>query len=121
MASSLPVDGGPSTLSCGKLPSALSKAAPPGASSQSIRNQSHPALPIPEMLDTCQAASLVSVSRRHFLRMNDAEQVPAPIRLGRSVRWGRVELSAWIEHGCPPRNRWSAIWQSLRGKGLRHG
>jgi predicted DNA-binding transcriptional regulator AlpA len=122
MASSLPVHGGQSHQDAGEPSLAPSHASQPSSVYvPQHHNSSEANQPVPELLDVCQAAKLLSVSRRHFLRMNDAEQVPAPIRLGRSVRWGRTELTSWVQHGCPPRKRWSPMWQTLRGKGVRHG
>ncbi|MBX3363152.1 MAG: helix-turn-helix domain-containing protein [Phycisphaeraceae bacterium] len=31
-----------------------------------------------------------------------AGRIPAPIRIGRSVRWRESEIAAWIAAGCPP-------------------
>ena len=67
---------------------------------------SHPLLLTPE-----EAAQLLNVSRSHFLTLDKLGRVPAPVRLGRAVRWRRHELERWIAHGCPPRNRWEAMQQ----------
>jgi len=87
MASSLPDHGGQSHQDEGEPSLAPSHASQPSNLHAPQRHQKPEEIqPLPELLDVCQAAKLLSVSRRHFLRMNDAEQVPAPIRLGRSVR-----------------------------------
>ena len=36
------------------------------------------------------------------------------VRLGRSVRWRRDELLAWLEAGCPARDRWEALREARR-------
>jgi len=66
----------------------------------------------PLLLDAAQAAALVGVSVRTWWSWSSAGQVPLPIlRRGRIVRWqlrGPHGLLAWIEAGCPPRDRWQA-------------
>lgn len=57
------------------------------------------------LLDSDQAATLLSVSKRHLHRLRDSGAIPAPIRLGRSVRWDRQQLEAWIAKGCPSKNQ----------------
>ena len=52
------------------------------------------------------AAELVGLSARTWRRMETAGLVPAPIRCGGSLRWGVAELAAWVEAGCPSRDRW---------------
>lgn len=59
-------------------------------------------------LDANGVADLLDISVRHLWKLHAGGQIPEPIRLGRSVRWNRVELLAWIEAGAPPRNEWEA-------------
>jgi len=106
-----PADGGPEgpVVNTGD-------STPPTASRQSQNT-----LP-PALLCAKKAAAMLGVSRQTILRMNDTGRLPAPVRIGRLVRWGHAELSVWVEHGCPPRKRWGPMWQTLRGKGGRnHG
>lgn len=56
-------------------------------------------------------ARLLGVSRAHIWKLHSQGKLPSPVRLGRSVRWDRRELEAWLAAGCPPRDRWK------RGKG----
>ena len=65
-----------------------------------------PPAPVPLLLDAKAAACFCGVSRSHWLSMHSAGLVPAPVRLGRSVRWNRQELEAWAAAGCPARERW---------------
>jgi excisionase family DNA binding protein len=50
-------------------------------------------------------ANLLQLSTRTLWRLVHAGKIPAPLRIGRSVRWKRSEIEQWIEAGCPkPKN-----------------
>ncbi len=57
------------------------------------------------------AASMLGVSRAHFYAMHNGGRIPQPIHLGKSVRWRRAELDAWVNAGCPSRVKWDQIKQ----------
>ncbi len=59
-------------------------------------------------MDAKAAAGLCGVSRSHFLALHSAGKVPLPVRLGRRTLWRTSELDAWIQAGCPARDRWQA-------------
>lgn len=59
-------------------------------------------------LSAKETALLLGISQRHLWAMHSAGRVPEPIRLGRSVRWRRDELRAWLDAGAPVRDRWEA-------------
>ena len=61
-----------------------------------------------------EAAQLLGISERHLWALNSSGRLPQPVRLGRSVRWRRQELLAWLEAGCPSRDRWEAMSGDLR-------
>ena len=52
------------------------------------------------------AAALIGVSARTWRRWHSAGLVPAPVRVGRSVRWRVDEIVRWLRAGCPARGRW---------------
>lgn len=53
-----------------------------------------------ELLTREQIASVLSVCPKHVYRLCRRRDFPAPdIRLGRSPRWKRRTLVAWIERG----------------------
>ena len=54
------------------------------------------------------AAELLGISPRHFWNLHSRGLLPSPLRLGRSVRWSRVELEAWVAAGAPPRDQWES-------------
>lgn len=54
-------------------------------------------------------------SERHHFELSvfatlepiDGLEMPKPLRIGRAVRWGRSEIKAWMDHGCPPASEWT--------------
>ena len=56
----------------------------------------------PILIDAKAAAALLSLSPRHFYRLVNSGHAPAPLRLGRSVRWPRQAIEGWIADGCKP-------------------
>ncbi len=57
-------------------------------------------------LTASDVAMLLGISRAHVWRLNAAYQLPEPIRLGKSVRWPRAEIEAWLAAGAPSRPVW---------------
>ena len=51
--------------------------------------------------DVKDVSRVLSVSIRHVWRLHDSGRLPAAVRLGKSVRWPRVLIEAWIAAGCP--------------------
>ncbi len=52
------------------------------------------------------AAGLCGVSVRSWDRAVSSGLAPRPVRIGGRVLWVVAELRAWLECGCPPRERW---------------
>lgn len=61
------------------------------------------------LIDTQRACKLLGVSPRKLWQMYNSGEMPAPIRIGRAVRWSHEELRAWVEAGCPPQNEWKRM------------
>ena len=53
-------------------------------------------------------AAELGVSRRKVWAMHSAGQMPAPVRMGRSVRWWSGDIAEWIRLGCPSREEFEA-------------
>lgn len=53
------------------------------------------------LIDVGTVAHLLSLSTRSVWRLLSADQLPQPVRIGRSVRWRRLEIEKWIRQGCP--------------------
>lgn len=58
----------------------------------------------PVLLPASQVARMLQVSTRTLWRLLAAGKLIDPIKLGRSVRWRKDELTTWIAAGCPPRS-----------------
>lgn len=55
----------------------------------------------PLLVNADAVARMMSVSVRTLWRLLSAGQLVPPLRLGRSVRWRKAEIEAWIQAGCP--------------------
>jgi predicted DNA-binding transcriptional regulator AlpA len=62
------------------------------------------------LLNAKDAARYLSISWAHFYALHSAGRIgPLPIHLGRRALWRRAEIEAWVEAGCPSRERWQVI------------
>jgi predicted DNA-binding transcriptional regulator AlpA len=75
--------------------------------------------PAPLLIDDRAAAALCGIARStlHVLRQS-GRWGPRAIRLGRALRFSRVEVEAWISAGAPAANEWEAM-QASAGRRLR--
>ena len=62
-----------------------------------------------ELLNIKDVSLVLGVSLASVRRLDQSGKIPAPARLGKSVRWNRSELTSWIESGSPCRADWAAI------------
>ena len=53
------------------------------------------------LLTAKEVAAMLQVSLRTFWRLKSAGEIPAPVRLGGSVRWPQDTILEWIAAGCP--------------------
>jgi predicted DNA-binding transcriptional regulator AlpA len=60
------------------------------------------------LITDVQAAALAGVSRSTWNVLRAAGKVPACVKLGRAVRWRRLDVELWIEWGCPNRAEFDA-------------
>jgi excisionase family DNA binding protein len=60
------------------------------------------------LIDTREASRLLKVSSRTIWGMSHSGRMPSPIKIGKAVRWNRVELQDWVHAGCPPQEKW--VW-----------
>lgn len=67
-----------------------------------------------ELLTAGDLARRLRVSIRQIRKLHAEALLPAPIRLGRSVRWRSGEIANWIATGCPSRATWEKRPESVR-------
>ena len=74
---------------------------------------SNPPAPGPPLLVDARAAARLcgGISVRTWWSLHASGRCPLPVRLGRRTLWRGAELAAWIEAGCPARDR----WQTMKG------
>lgn len=60
-------------------------------------------------IDAQAAGALFGLSERAWRRLDVTGQVPAPVHIGRNVRWRLSELARWARRGCPDRDTWNSI------------
>lgn len=60
-----------------------------------------------ELLTAAQASAITNMGERTWWRFVSSGRAPAPIKIGRVVRWKKKEIMEWIDAGCPraPRPR----------------
>ncbi len=54
-----------------------------------------------KLMDVEQVSDLLGISPRGVWRFRDSGRMPAPVTLGRLVRWRHADLTTWIAAGCP--------------------
>jgi len=63
-----------------------------------------------ERLLTAQAlGQMLSLSKRQIFRLNSCGKIPAPIRIGGSVRWSENTIAKWLAAGAPDRKTFEAM------------
>jgi prophage regulatory protein len=62
-----------------------------------------------QLLNAKSLGQLMALSKRQVFRLNSCGKIPAPLRIGGSVRWSSSEISAWLEAGAPDRRTWEAM------------
>jgi len=67
-----------------------------------------------ELMTAGDLARRLKVSLRQVRKLHSEALVPAPVRLGRSMRWRGSEVGKWIEAGCPNRETWEKRLESVR-------
>jgi excisionase family DNA binding protein len=67
-------------------------------------------------LSAAELGRRMGVSLRHVRRMDSAQKLPRPVRLGRSVRWPAAEIDDWLRSGAPDRERWERLRTTRDGR-----
>ncbi|MFH2002801.1 MAG: helix-turn-helix domain-containing protein [Planctomycetota bacterium] len=59
------------------------------------------------LLTAQQVASLLGVGVSTLWSWHSAGRIPLPVRIGgKTTRWRVSEIEAWVQAGCPGRDRW---------------
>lgn len=58
----------------------------------------------PLLIDINEVARLTGFSRGKLYSMQSTGAMPAPLKVGRSTRWRRADIEAWVDLGCPKRD-----------------
>ena len=53
------------------------------------------------LLNAIEVGRRLSVSKRTVWRLRDSGALPAPVRVGGSVRWRADIIEQWIQANCP--------------------
>ena len=65
--------------------------------------------PEPLLVDSKQAAAMLSIGRSHFYAMLSSGRIgPMSYKLGKRTLYSVKELREWVEAGMPPRQKWIA-------------
>ena len=68
----------------------------------------------PLLLSARDLAALLRLGLRTVRSMDAGGKLPAPVRVGGSVRWRLDELRAWLDAGAPDRQTWARIRDARR-------
>ena len=52
---------------------------------------------------------MLSLSKRQIFRLNSCSKIPAPLRIGGSVRWAESAIAKWLQSGAPDRKTFEAM------------
>lgn len=55
---------------------------------------------LPELLTIRELARVLKLSPRSIWRLVKNHQLPAPVRIGGSIRWRADDITHWIGDGC---------------------
>jgi len=54
-----------------------------------------------QLLNIFELANMLDVSTGTVRRWWATGILPAPLKIGRSIRWRNADIQAWLEAGCP--------------------
>ena len=66
------------------------------------------------LISTRDLAGELRISIKTVIRLVQAGKLPAPLYIGRQMRWPRAEIMEWIAAGAPPRREWDRIRKAAR-------
>jgi len=64
-----------------------------------------------QLLTAKELGTMLNLSKRQIFRLNSCGKIPAPIRIGGSVRWAESTIAEWLAAGAPDRKTFEAMQQ----------
>jgi len=64
-----------------------------------------------QLLTAKQLGVKLNLSKRQIFRLNACGKIPAPIRIGGSVRWAESTIAKWLAAGAPNRKTFEVMQQ----------
>ena len=55
----------------------------------------------------------LGLSKRQIFRLKSSGKLPAPVKIGSSIRWVSDEISRWILAGAPDRKTWEQMKEAV--------
>jgi predicted DNA-binding transcriptional regulator AlpA len=68
-----------------------------------------------QLLDMSEMAAMLKMGPRTLWRFRDSGRLPAPVALGRCIRWRRGDIERWVAAGCPDVRRTGWKPEDIRG------
>jgi predicted DNA-binding transcriptional regulator AlpA len=62
-----------------------------------------------QLLTAKDLGKMLSLSKRQVFRLNSCGKIPAPIRIGGSVRWSLSTIEKWLATGAPDRRTFETL------------
>ena len=61
-----------------------------------------------ELMTVKDVAARLKISARQVWKLRASGRLPESLRVSRSVRWREVDITRWVELGCPSRAEFEA-------------
>lgn len=69
-----------------------------------------------KLLSVKALSQTLSLSKRTIHRLNSSGKIPAPVRVGGSLRWRlEADIKPWIHMGCPDRKEFEMFAKMAQG------
>ena len=65
-----------------------------------------------QLLTAKELGARLSLSKRQVFRLNSCGKLPAPIRIGGSVRWAESTIAQWLKARAPDRKTFQMMQEA---------
>lgn len=62
-----------------------------------------------QLLSAKELGKMLNLSKRQIFRLRSCGKIPAAVKIGGSIRWERGAIEKWIRMGCPDRNKFETL------------